>query len=77
MLADAEVLKEAGGRRLVAVAQERMAIEQHPAAREHPSGQRHRSRVEQHHIDRVGREMLRRDARGLETHERLVGRRET
>lgn len=54
MLANAEVLKQARGGRLVPVPGERIAIEQHAPRPKDAAGHGDGRRVEQHHVDRVG-----------------------
>ena len=60
MFADAEILKQAGGPRLVRVTAKGMSIKHYLPAGQHAAGECNRRRVQQDDVDCVGPEVMRR-----------------
>jgi len=60
MFADAEILKQAGGPRLVRVPAKGMSIKHYLPAGQHAAGECNRRRVQQDDVDCVGPQVMRR-----------------
>ena len=72
MLADAEVLEHACDQRLVSMAGERRALQDHLATGEHSPRQGYRRRIQDDHIDRVSTKMLGRRVSDSEAHRKGI-----